>query len=238
MEGLDLSHLTVLRFRPRSQEFDDIFLDPDEQYRAFALYGRRALDQITRQCSSTLKHLEVAEPAVESQLDFPANDMIQLPKLESLIAYAAVRLPALANVIHNSKNLKELRIHPYIVIHGTWRPVLRAIRHHPNDIEFSCHIRLLTYHFELDRYVRGADIPDQLESSSYSSDEEHASLVRYLSKRGNWNQHCKAGIGMDLDRELGFESETDGESSDESLEPFENVSDGGSTDLNDFDELF
>lgn len=61
LQGLDLSHLNVLRFRPQAQQKLRSYPDLDTQYEAFTVHGCHALSEIMHRCAQTLKYLEVGD---------------------------------------------------------------------------------------------------------------------------------------------------------------------------------
>lgn len=131
-EGIDLSNLQHLVFSPRTEKVNDAApdADPRNDFTRCLTKGGEAVAIIARKYSQSLQRLQVLGNGRETLLGFPSKKMVPLPYLRELpICGGGTRLSALANFVHQSKELRN------------WRCILTEL---PDPGSHSCALSSIT----------------------------------------------------------------------------------------------
>jgi len=237
LDGLDLSHLQKLRFRPDILEREAIEENGEREVARVEIRCARAVMALLKACRESLKDLELFPgntndwpltwpPSYKEGVVEEPGEVIELPALERLKTAVDINLSAFAEFLLLAKKLKRLELDSCAAGYGDggWRDLWRAIRHHPSrmQLEFDqlpCNdaTEWSTSHFTGEASM-GEDDPDD---TWMNIDYE---LDMYMSNMGPWGRSCRMwfeGLGSDdeyTDSESGAAEESDGsevESGDE-----------------------
>ena len=221
LEGLDLSKLHTLIFRPRCLEYQE-----RQRYDEASLVATSgsALCSLLNKCSKSIRHLNVT-PKDEGNwtaAEFPTRWQVPLPKLTHLSISGRIDCKRLAKLVRGSTKLKDLRCDPKpdpdsdLNTLVEWRTVLREVRYHANKLRFRARRigRLGPLSDCWFDHHTGCEV-DSVKAGKWYYPDDYMAMANYLSNKGKWNRYCEGRLRQIYLPGVERNYDTDGDASDE-----------------------
>ncbi|KAJ4299390.1 hypothetical protein N0V90_004635 [Kalmusia sp. IMI 367209] len=239
LDGLDLSNLQELIFRPRTEEIGESIGWDRKKTATLEECSGLAVEAILKKCAPSLTYLELLSDVPFCVLVWPPEktkvaNLAPLPALTSLKTGARLNLATFpAFLKEKCTALTSLELQSCGGKgNASWRGLWDAIRYHPQRMHLSfeqipcndaAEVSLVHY--------TGDECEDEEDEDPWMDIDR--SLSNYLSNKGKWNKSCRMWFedeGSDDDDDENGSGGSDGEEDDGWEDEDEDMDDGSDDD--------